>query len=225
MKQRGFTLVEILIAVTILASILVLVWGSFYQTFRAKRTVEAQMSRYRAGRVAMDRIVRDLSMAYLSSNIVPGSEQTPRTFFDGVRRQDIDELKFTYFGHQRLYADAREADTAAVGYFGRRDPEDAHKLNLLRRETRRIQADNFDNITGEADLLCDDVVRLEFSYYHPDLKEWKETWRTTQADGYPGRLPAKVRIRLIIRDDRGDDLTFSSEIRLAMFQSLDTTPR
>jgi general secretion pathway protein J len=223
--QRGFTLIEIMIAVGIMAALTVLVWGSFNQTFKAKQSTEAQMSRYRAARVAMDRIIRDVGMAYLSTNTVPGTEQTPRTYFDGLRKSDIDELRFTYFGHQRLYADSKEADTAAVGYLGLRDRRDPRKLNLMRRETRRLQADRFENTTGETDLLCDDVVRLELSYYHPDRKEWLETWRTTSADGFPNRLPAKVRVRLVIHDDRGEELTFTSETRIAMFQVVDNKPR
>ena len=52
-------------------------------------------------------------------------------------------------GHQRLYADAREADTAAVAYFGVRDRNDSHKMNLMRRETRRLQADKFESIRSK----------------------------------------------------------------------------
>lgn len=221
----GFTLVEIMIAVGIMASLTVLIWGSFNQSFKSKKQTEAQMSRYRAARIAMDRMIRDVSMAYLSNNMVPGTEQTPRTYFDGSRKSDIDELRFTYFGHQRLYADSKEADTAAVGYVGMRDKQDARKLNLMRRETRRLQAERFENTTGETDLLCDDVVRLELSYYHPDRKEWVESWRTSSADGFPNRLPSKVRIKLVIHDDLGEELTFTSEARIAMFQLLDTQPR
>ncbi|MCS6914784.1 MAG: type II secretion system protein GspJ [Myxococcales bacterium] len=223
--RGGFTLIEILVAVGIVASVAVLVWGSFQQAHRARRTVEAKMSRYRAARIAMDRMIRDISMAYLSNNVVPGTEQTPRTFFDGVRKTDVDELRFSYFGHQRLYADAKEADTAAVSYFGLRDKQDPRRIHLMRRETRRLQADRFENIAGETDLLCDDVVRLELSYYHPDRREWLETWQTTQADGFPGRLPSKVRIRLVIHDDQGEELAFLTETRIAMFQLLDTSPR
>ncbi len=222
MRARGFTLIEIMIAIAIVATITVLTWGSFNQTFKTKRTVEARMSRYRSARIAMDRLVRDLSMAYLSANNVPGTEQTPRTFFDGQRKNDVDELRFSYFGHQRLYADAREADTAVVGYFGLRDRENARRLNLMRRETRRLQADRFENLAGETDLLCEDVVRLEVSYWHPDRKEWLETWRTTQADGFPGRLPSKVKIRLIIHDEEEKEVTFLTEARIAMFELLDT---
>jgi len=219
--ERGFSLLEIMISIGILTTITVLTWASLQQTFRTKGSVEARMSRYRVGRLAMDRILRDVQMAYLSKNIMIGTEATPRTFFDGDRKPDIDELRFTYFGHQRLYADSKEADTAAVGYFGQRDRADPRKLVLWRKETRRIQADRFDNIPGESEVLCDDVVRLELSYYHPDRKEWLENWRTSQADGFPDRLPSRVRVKLIVHDDTGQDLAFASEARIAMFQALD----
>jgi prepilin-type N-terminal cleavage/methylation domain-containing protein len=221
----GFSLIEVMIAMSILATITVLVWGSFQQTFRTRRLIEGNLTRYRAARVAMDRILRDVQMAYLSQNNVPGTEQTARTFFEGQRRPDIDELRFSYFGHQRLYADSKEADTAAVGYFSGRDPDDPRRLNLYRKETRRLQAERFENIPGEVELLCDDVVRLEIGYYHPDRKEWIENWRTTSADGFPNRLPSRVRLRLIVHDENGNEMVFQSETRLAMIQLLDTGPQ
>jgi general secretion pathway protein J len=224
-QEAGFTLIEVMIAVAILSSITVLIYGSYQQTFKSRRVVEENLSRYRSARLAMDRMLRDIQMAYLSNNRVPGTEQTPRTFFDGSRRADIDELRFSYFGHQRLYADSKEGDTSAVGYFGGRDPENPRKLNLYRKETKRLQADRFENIPGETDLLCDDVVRLEFKYYHPDRKEWLDIWRTSQADGFPDRLPSRVQIRLVVRDEAGNELAFMSEARIAMFQLLDTNPQ
>lgn len=224
-RESGFTLIEVMIALAILSSITVLIFGSYQQTFKSQRVVEANLSRYRSARLAMDRILRDVQMAYLSNNIVPGTEQTPRTFFDGIRRGDIDELRFTYFGHQRLYAESKESDTAAVSYFGGRDRENSRQLNLYRKETRRIQAERFEAIPGEVELLCEDVVRLEFKYYHPERKEWLDTWRTSQADGYPNRLPSRVQVRLIVHDENGNELAFASEARIAMFQLLDTAPQ
>ena len=61
--SAGFTLIEVMIAMSILARITVLVWGSFQQTFRTRRLIEGNLTRYRAARVAMDRILRDVQMA------------------------------------------------------------------------------------------------------------------------------------------------------------------
>jgi general secretion pathway protein J len=224
-RDAGFTLIEVMLAVAILSSITVLIWGSYQQTFHSKRVVEANLTRYRAARLAMDRILRDVQMAYLSNNLVPGTEQTPRTYFDGVRRGDVDELRFSYYGHQRLYADSKESDTAVVAYYGDRDRDNPRKINLYRRETRRIQPLRFEDTPGETELLCDDVVRLQFEYYHPDRKEWLDTWRTSQVDGFPNRLPSRVRVHLTVYDETGHEMSFYSETRIAMFQLLDTSPQ
>lgn len=225
-RQAGFTLIEVMVSIGILSSITVLLWATSQGTFRTKKAVESKMARYRVARLAMDRMLRDVQMAYLSDNNVVGTEQTPRTYFDGVNRPDIDELRFSYFGHQRLYAESKEGDTAAVAYFGLRDKSDGGKFNLWRKETRRLQADRIDNanIPGEAEIIADDVVRLELSYYEPVRKEWLDTWRTTQSDGMPNKLPSRVRVKLVIHDERGEELPLQSEVRIAMFQKLDTKP-
>jgi hypothetical protein len=41
----------------------------------------------------------------------------------GKRKSDIDELRFSMMGHQRLYANANEADTSQVSYYGASDRE------------------------------------------------------------------------------------------------------
>ena len=38
---------------------------------------------------------------------------------------------------------------------------------------------------------------------------------------FPCRLPSRVRVKLIVHDDVGQDLAFASEVRIAMFQALD----
>ena len=82
-------------------------------------------------------------------------------------------------------------------------------------------------ITFESEVLCDDVIRLELSYYHPDRKEWLSNWQTTQADGFPDRLPSRVRVKLVIHDEsvEGEQLAFYSEVRIPLFQLLDTSPQ
>ena len=99
-----------------------------------------------------------------------------------------------------------------------------HRLVLLHGKERAremVPAKQRPLIDIAAEVLCDDVVRLELSYYHPDRKEWLDNWRTSQADGFPDRLPSRVRVKLVVHDDSGQDLAFASEVRIAMFQALD----
>jgi general secretion pathway protein J len=218
-RSRGFTLIEVLVAVSIVAMVTTLVWGSFRDTFRTKSAIEAQSGRYRTVRIALERMARDLSMAYLSQN-EDTSQPERRTRFYGKRNTDVDELRFSYFGHQRLYEDANESDTAVVAYFSARDRNDARKTNLVRRETRRLAYLRPEDIAGEADIICDDVVRLRADYWDARDKQWRDEWITTNADGQPDRLPSKIKLTLTVRDERGKEVPFSTETRIPLQEPL-----
>jgi type II secretion system protein J len=218
-SAKAFTLIEIMVAVAILAMVITLCWSSFQGTFKTKAAVEAQSVRYRTVRLALDRLARDLSMAYLSQNEDTGQPER-RTLFVGKRHFDIDEIRFSYFGHQRLYQDANECDTSQVAYYSQRDREVSGRLNLMRRETRRLQYLKIDDNTGETDIACDDVVKLKLDYWDARDKQWREEWVTNTADGQPDRLPSRVRITLTVHDERGREVPFQTEVRVAMQEPL-----
>jgi general secretion pathway protein J len=218
-RTRGFTLIEILVATAILAMVVTLCWSSFNGTFKTKKAVEDQSVRYRTVRLALDRLARDLTMAYLSQNEDTGQPER-RTLFVAKRHFDIDEARFSYFGHQRLYQDANECDTSQVQYYGMRDREIAGRMNLMRRETRRLQYLKLEDNAGETDIVCDDVVRLKLDYWDSRDKVWREEWVTNTADGQPDRLPSRVRITLTVHDERGKEVPFQTEARIAMQEPL-----
>jgi general secretion pathway protein J len=223
MRTRGFTLVEVLVAMAILAMVTTLTWSSFRQSFATKSQIEAQAGRYRTVRLALDRIAREISMAYVSQD-EDMSQPERRTRFVGKRHTDIDELLFSYFGHQRLYQDANECDTALIAYYSARDRGDSRKINLMRRETRRLSYYKIDDQAGQSDVVCDDVVRLKLDYWDTRDKTWRDEWTTTQADGQSNRLPGKVRITLTVHDERGVEVPFQTMVRIAMSEPLSNQP-
>jgi general secretion pathway protein J len=222
-KRRGFTLIEIMVAVAIVALVTTLTWGSFKNTFSTKSQIEATATRYRSVRLALERMAREISMAYISQD-EDTSQAERRTRFFGKRHSDVDELMFSYYGHQRLYQDANECDTALIYYYSARDRDDSRKMNLMRRETRRLSNYKVDEQAGEADIVCDDIIKLQLTYWDARDKIWRDEWITTSADGQPDRLPAKVKITLTVRDERGKEVPFQTEARLAMTEPLNNTP-
>jgi general secretion pathway protein J len=218
-RARGFTLIEIMISVAILAMVTTLVWGSFKQTFKTKTAVEAQSSRYRTVRVGLQRLARELSMAYISQN-EDTSQPERRTLFVGKHSMGGDNVRFSYFGHQRLYQDANEADTAQVEYFTARNPDDSRKTDLLRRETRRLANYKPTDQPNEVDVVTDDIVSFKLDYWDQRDKQWREEWVTNSADGQPDRLPGRIRITLTVHDERGKEVPFSTEVRVPMQEPL-----
>ncbi|HWE28902.1 MAG TPA: prepilin-type N-terminal cleavage/methylation domain-containing protein [Polyangia bacterium] len=224
MRRRGFTLIEVMVAVSILAIVTTLTWASFKQTFATKSAIEAQAGRYRTVRLALERLGHELSMVYVSQD-EDTSQPERRTRLVGKHHNDIDELLFSYFGHQRLYQDANEADTALVAYYAAHDRDDARKTNLMRRETRRLSYLKIDEQPGEADIVCDDIVKLKLDYYDHRDKVWRDEWVTTALDGQPDRLPSKIRVTLTVRDERGKEVPFQTEVRVAMSEPLNNQPK
>jgi general secretion pathway protein J len=218
-RAGGFTLLEVMLAITIMAFMTALLWGSFSRTAQIKQRTEAGQDRVHAARVALMRMSREIEMAYisLSYNI---ALQERRTMFIGAPHADFDELRFSWFGHQRLRADAAESDTAVVMYYTEPDPIDRRSINLIRRETRRLEQKDPKTIAGEAYILCPGVTRVKFQYYDYKKKEWKEEWNTMGADGLT-YLPTHVRITLGLVDERGNEMTFSSASRIQMTEMVD----
>jgi len=221
-RPAGFTLIEVMLALAILGFVTTIMWGSFSQTVANKRAIESAQERTHSVRVALMRMTREIEMAYLSA-----SENTAiaerRTFMIGSSHGDVDELQFSSFAHQRLRAGLAEGDTSLISYFGERDPDDRRVLNLMRRETHRLQAENPNAIAGESYILCPDVSRLKFQYYDQKLKEWENEWSTLNASGNQ-YLPTHVRITLSVVDERGQEISYSTDARIQMTEKVDYKP-
>ncbi len=67
-RSAGFTLIEVMLALAILAFVTSLMWGSFSQTARNKKAIESAQERAHTVRVALSRMAREIEMAYLSAS-------------------------------------------------------------------------------------------------------------------------------------------------------------
>jgi general secretion pathway protein J len=205
---------EVLVSIAIIAGMMTLLWGSFSLTVDAKRRVETIEERYHQIRLAMTRMTREISMAYLSKNDVAGAIN-PRTQFVGQRNSSTDELLFSALAHVRLAENAKECDQSLVRYYAAPDPDDRSVTNLMRRETRRLGVER-PGEDGPAYIMLEDIEELHFEYFDEQQNEWRETWSTISADGQPDRLPTKVRIALTMRDEAGREVTYRTATRVYM---------
>jgi len=200
-RRSAFTLVEALVAITILGLVTSLVWTGFSQTSRNKRRVEEQVDRYHVIQLVLERMARELSMAYVSAQQNPSPAlRTVVTGFVGTDRVRADRIDFTSFSHQRLYRDANESDQNEISYFVTRDPKDRSRRVLARREQNRIDDDPTEG--GVVQVMVEDVESFTLEYYDPASGEWLQTWDSTQPAMQPNRLPLQVKILLEVPDLR-----------------------
>jgi general secretion pathway protein J len=195
--RRGFTLIEVLVAAAILAGIATVIYGAFASMKRSKEGVERLNDRYREGRLAMSRIVRELQSAFISLHQpIPPVMPVQKTVFKGTQGSPGDRIDFASFAHRRLVEDARETDQEEVSYYAQSDPDHDGVVNLVRRVSAKLDLDP--DKGGKIEILATDIDLFQVQYLDALTGQWDDRWDTTQATGQMGRLPLQVRILLVL---------------------------
>ncbi|MCC6332453.1 MAG: prepilin-type N-terminal cleavage/methylation domain-containing protein [Myxococcales bacterium] len=214
MSRRGFTLMEVVIAVAITAFIGVVLGVTFNTTINNKEIIESQAEHYRMLRTAMNRMVREIGAAYVSDRY---DSKRYRDAFDrptnfvGAR----DKLLFTSLSHQRLYADAKESDQMVVEYQVKSspDPKAKGRSDLVRRE--RAQLEERMDRGGTEDVLFEGAKKIEFQYWNSDKKQWEDEWDTRRTER-KSVLPTRVKITLFAVDESGKEVRYSTQTRIML---------
>ncbi|MEM7138085.1 MAG: prepilin-type N-terminal cleavage/methylation domain-containing protein [Myxococcota bacterium] len=197
--KKGFTLVEIILAMAILALVGTMIYGGFSQTALNKARVESDIDHYQTVHMALERMVREVTMAFVSTHVNPSLDlRTITTAFVGSDGGSEDRLDFTSFSHRRLYRDARESDQNEISYFVTDDPDTPGERVLARREENRIDEDPTRG--GKSQILVRGVEEYNVEYFDPLLSEWVSEWATDDRFKQPNRLPTQVRFRITVKD-------------------------
>lgn len=198
---RGFTLVELLLAIAITAMVATLIYGGYAQTALNKTRVEQDLDHQRIIQLALDKMAADLSMAFVSTHVNPSlALQSMRTTFVGEDHGREDRVNFTSFSHRRLYRNAQESDQNELSYFVTNHPDEPGVRVLARREQNRIDDDP--ERGGKVQILVENVEAFELEYFDPLISEWVKSWDAVEPIGQPNRLPMQVKILLTVPDPR-----------------------
>lgn len=190
MTRRAFTLIELVVAMSMVAILSVSLFAAMRVAFKAQSRSEAAIEPIRTADLAMELIGQDIQ------NIPPISTLAYAfTATDGVesRGHEGDNLVFFTTAEARQL-EAANGDIKRVELAITTSP-DGESL-LVRRVTRNL----FTNVTPEPDeeIVCRGVYGLNVRYF--DGTDWQETWDAEQQGGL---LPKAVEVTLLI--DRKDD--------------------
>jgi type II secretory pathway component PulJ len=210
--KRAFSLLEILIAATLLATIGAMLAQSLSTSIDAKEAIEGISHRYHVVRSAMTRVVDEVSMAYLSNHRpTGGAELRAVTGFKGER----DRIDFTAFGYVPRVEDEKRSDQRQLSFFLDTDPR-TQKKSLIRREQANLD-DDFEE-GGREQTLLPDVRDLEFKYWDPQKEEWADKWDAAGTE--LNRLPARVRIKVVAVMDDDREQAFVTQSKLWLLAPL-----
>jgi general secretion pathway protein J len=213
---RGFTLVEALIAITILGFIGALAYGTFARAVESRERAETITRRYHEIRQGMQRMAAEISMAFITSH---KDCEDPRneSIFNGKRHGSGSRLDFGSFSHYKFRADANESDQNELSYFIDRDPDDPGRNALIRREQANIDDDPDEG--GVEQVLIEDVKELKLEFYDPKNDRWEDDWDAESMD-QKNRLPMFVSIKLVAPGPDGKDETFVTKTHIFVKQRL-----
>jgi general secretion pathway protein J len=197
-RQRGMTLLEVLVSLGVLAMISLLIYGAFDSLSRGRKGEAMRVDRARQGRDAVERITHEVQSAFLSMHN-PQSQAlvTRQTAFIGTNSSTYDRLDFASFAHRRVEKDAKESDQSEIGYFVVKDPEKDEKMDLVRRE--QAPPDYEPKKGGVVNVLVEDVELFDLRYLDPLTGQWLDNWDTTQLTGQLNRLPLEVKLTLVLK--------------------------
>ena len=225
---KGFTLIEVTIAITILAIIMSFIYTTFIATLEAKRYVEDRAELYQTGWQILSRISRELEAAYLvkvESNDVFWEPPTDFVGKDGWHQgRRMDTLTFTTLAHRDLSSlwrsfaakkedeesDSNESEHAAISYFWQVEDYASDNVILYHRENAAMMNDPAAEGGGLFEM-AERVKEFRLRYYDEEDKEWKDKWEWEVGDL---TLPVVVEVTLTLQDLSGHEASFSTLVNI-----------
>ncbi len=207
--DRGFTLIEVLLAVFIGSIVLTVLYASFFQINRAKDRIEEELELYHEARIVMSKITKDLATAFPRGLVNSQSTNITAPFFSGVKEGENSRLSFTSLSRTPT-RDARESDQTEISYF--LEPiEDSDLFALVRRDNPTFETDT----GGTEYAISERVAGFNLTYLPkiPDtgeVQEYTSEWNSNEALA----LPAAVNVNLVLKNPRGEDVQFSTLVMI-----------
>lgn len=204
--DKGFTLIEVLLAIFIGSIVLTALYASFFQIMKAKEMVEQELELYHESRVVISKMTKDLVNAFERGNVTSESKDTRFQYFLGSMDGDFSTLTFTSLSRSPSQ-NARESDQTEISYFVEPVP-DSELFALIRRDNPRMGIDSGGGIQYP---LSERIVGFTLSYIGNSSLVLENEDITFEWDSNEAlSLPNAVYINLIMRNPRGEDIEFNS---------------
>lgn len=212
--QRGFTLIEVLLAISMFVVIVVALFSSYTGSLRIMKITEPQADLYRKARVTMNRIADDLESAYSSAKQEEDEQDDAPARFLGVSEmidtRDADTLQFISRAHVAFGDQRAEAVGKTVISYYLEEAEDG--LVLLRADTP-YYAEQPEERTGGL-ILCDGLRGVNFLYFD-DKGDEHDEWDIAD-EMREGKFPSMVRVQIWMSGESEEAplLTFATAVTI-----------
>lgn len=180
-KLTAFTLIELLIAVTIFSVVASLLYSSFRLGIISWKRTEANLSRYQKIRYAMNRLSEDITNTFMHKKIVFKGQEKRIEFAGVIKGKD------------------KQKSIGKICYFF-----SGEGASLLRQKLSYDQAIKEETTTEGGEDLISDVIDFKINYCYKEKEEesefeWFPEWVSEKA------IPQGVKLELTLKDDYAPD--------------------
>ena len=228
-RRQGFTLLELLVAVGLLALLVFTLSLIFSHGLKALRVGYNRAEMYASARTALDQVMREIPTA-----VADGTESYPFVGFDKnnpgkLRGADSVAAELYFMG--QVSGDGK-GDVVELGYWLRRaNAADAVPRELMRFYVTDTATTGFELYTAPAflpdfstpggasnsNLLTENVTDLVFLYHY---RTAPNTWADPPAQNWDSRQNAVVNVDSEGRDRNPDGLPNAVEVRVTVQDKL-----
>jgi len=232
-SQAGFTLIEMLITVGILATMTILATQSIQQAIKSKVKIQEQIDDVSRMRDALRLIDGDINQAFHyrdveteitelmnKKTLAPGQapppptaptpqdpsmarRSNPVTNFMGTENA----MDFVTMNNARMIRNMKQADFMEVGYSLKSckslGGEDGSSQCLWRRSTSWVDEDVTKG--GDEIVLLENISEFKLRYIGKGKEDWVSVWRTDEGgdSSSKGKFPTAVEISLTVEHGTG----------------------
>jgi len=232
--MKGFTLLEVLVSMAILAIILATIYSAYTTNVEAIQIARQNGEVHQTARIVLDRMTKDLQSALIQAGEdrkeesgasqkaklgqagkdrkeESGSSEKIKLGLVGqqreINRRRADRIDFTTVTHLPLTERGPSSDLCEIGYLVSEDPE-GKVLVLLKRDDPTADEDFTEG--GSLQEIARNVIEFNLTYLDSRGEE-SDKWSTLEGGAESG-LPALIKLRLVLGDDLGREHIFSTAI-------------
>ena len=217
-REAGFTLMEVLVAITILALVVTTILASFNSVFSTTEVLDESADIYEMAKNCMQRLTSDLESIYITQRPLykpPEFDQPPDLYRIVTTTGDtngtgIAQLRFTSRAHISLENSPRKGIAEIIYYVQAGNDGDL----VLKRADNLYPYPDFEERSSDP-VLCKYVKSLAFKFYNQDGTE-SDAW-DSDSDEFGYATPKAIAIKLELTN-KASSHTFETTIYLPMFR-------
>jgi prepilin-type N-terminal cleavage/methylation domain-containing protein len=211
-SEAGLTLLEIMIAMAVLAFVSIAIYEATVRSFRLTFSLGAEANEYSALALSLAAVETDFSQIFspLAETLPAKSDAPPGNFWsspvrsDGLRRArfkgEKEKVTFITNSNRRVEADSPQSEFMKVTWEIESNAGGTYSLY------RATDWDIYHYEDGTATkpnrvALMDNLTSAKFTYYRKENKAWEETWDSEGQFAKPNnRFPPMISLKVEIPD-------------------------